>query len=396
MKRIYLCGNTGSANRGCEAIVRATVEILKKCGAQDITAYTFNISDDKRLGLDEDVKLISYPQKSFFAKALGYIENIIFKNKIYGNYPFYESLIRENAPDILTMNVGGDTYCYGTPSISYTLNNIASKKGFPNIFWGCSVDESALKNYKMQKDLNLYSRIVVRETLTQEILEQVVEDKTKIRLACDPAFNLTAKETDLPDNFIINNTVGINLSPLVFSDYSNSDDIVYKNIYNLIDYILEETDMNICLIPHVYNIKENTQDYFVLSNIYNKYRDTQRIGIVNEELSCTELKYIISKCRFFIGARTHATIAAYSTEVPALALSYSIKSLGIAKDLFGEYDEYVIGWQDIKEESTLKNTFIKNIMNNEKEIKKRYSEILPEYKESIIRVTKEVLNEVGT
>ena len=44
----------------------------------------------------------------------------------------------------------------------------------------------------------------------------------------------------------------------------------------------------------------------------------------------------------FIGARTHATIAAYSSCVPTLVVGYSIKARGIAKDLFGTDEGYVL------------------------------------------------------
>ena len=395
MKRIYMCGHTGSINRGCEAIIRSTAEILKKCGINDIYAFTFNLKDDINVALNEEVNLIPYPKKSILLKGLGYVENCIFKHKIYGNYPLYKLLFKENPSNIVTMNVGGDTYCYGKPNISYALNNIAKTRGFPNIFWGCSVDGRVIDDIEKQKDINKYSYIIARETLTEAYLKQIVDDKTKVYLACDPAFNLTVKKTELPENFIKDNTVGINLSPMVFNDYKNFNDDVYKNVYTLIDYILEETDMNVCLIPHVYNIEKNLQDYFVLSNIYEKYRGTLRIGIVNKELSCTELKYIISKCRFFIGARTHATIAAYSTGIPTIALSYSIKSLGIAKDLFGTYEGYAVKWQDIKQTDMLKSIFVNTLVYNEEKIKSRYSKIMPSYKQSILDVSKDILLQLG-
>ena len=395
MKKIYLCGHTGSINRGCEAIVRSTTEILKKCGVKDISAFTFNINDDISLGVDKELSLISYPKKPLLLKACSFVENIIFKNKKWSNRPLYYKLLKENKLNFITLNIGGDTYCYGTPNISYSLNDIAFKRGFPNIFWGCSIDDTALKDPIMQRDINKYKYIIVRETLSQKILNKIVNDSTKIHLACDPAFNLSINETELPIGFIENNTVGINLSPLVFKDCENLNDIMYKNVVDLINYIIDNTGMNICLIPHVYNVQKNEQDYFVLSKIYDKYKETKRVSIVDRELSCTQLKYIISKCRFFIGARTHATIAAYSTGVPAIALSYSIKSRGIAKDLFGIEKGYVIRWQDIKEENVLKDAFINTLLNNEKNIRERYDRILPEYKNSILEVTKEVLNKIG-
>ena len=46
--------------------------------------------------------------------------------------------------------------------------------------------------------------------------------------------------------------------------------------------------------------------------------------------NCMVIKGYISRCELFIGARTHATIAAYSTGVPTLVLGYSVKARGIA------------------------------------------------------------------
>lgn len=76
-----------------------------------------------------------------------------------------------------------------------------------------------------------------------------------------------------------------------------------------------------------------------------------------EDCNCMQLKGYISRCRFFIGARTHATIAAYSTFVPTLVLGYSIKSRGIATDLFGSDENYVISIQDLLNEEDLYQAF---------------------------------------
>ena len=57
---------------------------------------------------------------------------------------------------------------------------------------------------------------------------------------------------------------------------------------------------------------------------------------------CEELKGCISRCRFLVAARTHASIAAYSTGVPTLVAGYSVKARGIARDLFGTEDGHVL------------------------------------------------------
>ena len=395
MKEIYLCGHTGSVNRGCEAIVRSTADILKECGVKKVNALTFDENYDKFLNLDNAINLIKYPQKSKIQKIYYYILRKILKNKEYA-YGFYhkelKNKINENS---ITFNIGGDTYCYTAPYISYNLNNVTQKTKTPNVFWGCSVDERVLDNEYMQRDLEKYSFIVTRDTYTYETLKKCVSNPNKVYLACDPAFRLKIKETMLPENFKSNNTLGINISPLVFKNIEDENDIMYQNINELIKFVLSETDMNICLIPHVYNCEKNIQDIKVLRKIYNDIDKKDRVALVDRELSCEELKYIISKTRFFIGARTHSTIAAYSMKVPTIALSYSIKSRGIAKDLFGTEEGFAIPYKSIESSSVLKDTFINILVNKEDEIRNRYEEIMPTYKESIINVAKDIIGKLS-
>ena len=89
-----------------------------------------------------------------------------------------------------------------------------------------------------------------------------------------------------------------------------------------------------------------------LSELFSLYKDTGRVVMI-DDCSAEELKGYISKCCFFIGARTHSTIAAYSSKVPTLVIGYSVKSRGIATDLFGTYENYVLPVQELKEEDSL-------------------------------------------
>ena len=72
-----------------------------------------------------------------------------------------------------------------------------------------------------------------------------------------------------------------------------------------------------------------------------------------EDSPAEVLKGYISRCSFFVGARTHSTIAAYSTGVPTLVIGYSVKSRGIATDLFGTYDNYVLPVQELDDPQAL-------------------------------------------
>ena len=156
---------------------------------------------------------------------------------------------------------------------------------------------------------------------------------------------------------------------------SKYEKIVYKAYQNLIREILTSTDCGIALIPHV--VWENNNDLAILARLYTEFKDTGRILLV-EDHDCMKLNGYISQCRFFVGARTHATIAAYSACVPTLVLGYSVKSKGIAKDLFGTDKNYVIPVQKVKDSDTLKNHFIW-IVEQEQTIREHLAKIMPEY-----------------
>ena len=73
---------------------------------------------------------------------------------------------------------------------------------------------------------------------------------------------------------------------------------------------------------------------------------------------------------------------AYSSNVPTFVVGYSVKAMGIAKDLFGTWENYVLSAQNIKETNELTDAFIW-LQKNENDIKNHLSDILPEYKSRI-------------
>ena len=392
MRNAYLFGHTGSVNRGCEAIVRSTVTILERAGFSSVRLMVYNPRYDIKLGLDQCVRLIPYAKRSFASRVICAVAwrwgRILFPEVLLANAD-----LNVDEAQTTIFNIGGDTYCYEFPYKLVARNIEIKKRGIQNVFWGCSVENNLLESKRLIADINRYTYVVARESLSYEILKKALTDSNKLFLACDPAFHLAAVETPLPAGFERGNTVGINISPLVFGDHTNKQDIMWRNVHILVDYILTQTNMAVCLIPHVYDVQTNLQDIAVLREIAAKYEGNERVSIVNEDLSCEKLKFIISKCRFFIGARTHTMIAAYSSAVPALALSYSIKSRGIARDLFGD-ESLVIRYKELQQESELLDAF-KRLVSQEKEVRTIYNNVLDNYKNTICEVAKIILKEAA-
>ena len=162
-----------------------------------------------------------------------------------------------------------------------------------------------------------------------------------------------------------------------------------KNYKALVEHILKTTDMSVALIPHV--IWDRSNDRTTINELYEFFKDEKRVVKIDDH-SCEELKGYIARCRFFIGARTHATIAAYSSKVPTLVIGYSVKAKGIAKDLFGSYENYVVPVQCLEKEEQLLSAF-QWMYDREEEYKKELDAVMPSYIEKAWSVS-EKLQEV--
>ncbi len=376
MKKINLYYHAGSQNHGCEAIVRGTKEILK----HKLRLFSFASEDEVKYKVNEIVEVYSDTETPIKRKSLKYLfvalqVKFLKKTTLFTKFRKVQFFSKISKGDIC-LSIGGDNYNYQGIWELADYNKILHQKGAKTVLWGCSIDEELIPN--LTEDLNRYDMIITRETLTFNALKEI-GISTKIRLCSDPAFQLKKNEVQLPENFSKKNMVGINLSPLILK-YGNSE-LILKNFENLVQYIIKETDLQICFIPHV--VASGNDDREVMTPFFEKFDETDRVMIL-DDYSCSDLKGFISNCRFFLGARTHATIAAYSTGVPTIAIGYSMKAKGIAKDIFGSYENYVCPVQDFKIENELIKSFIW-LMQNEEHIKKHYKKVMPDYKSNALQ-----------
>ena len=360
----------GSGNRGCEAIVRTTSAILN--GPDDMILWTFAKHEDIASGADKKFeKLVASEEIKRF--SLSYFIALwgrrVLHNKDANLTEFLRKLFKKN----IAISIGGDNYCYPwSARQNAELNRKIRRYCKATVLWGCSVEPNAITP-EIREDLAAYDLITVRESLTYELLKKI---NPNVTLVSDPAFLLEKEEGELPDCFLEGNTVGVNVSPLIMQ-YGTDGGMILDNYRNMIRYILEKTDMNICLIPHV--MWENNNDLEPIQILYNEFLPSGRVCRVSSG-NALQLKGYIARCRFFVGARTHATIAAYSSCVPTIAVGYSIKSRGIAKDLFGTEEHYVLSVQGLNGKNNLRDEF-EWLMENEQSIRKHLKDVMPQYAE---------------
>ena len=350
--KLILYGNGSSGNHGCEAIVRGTVELLGTERNQ-VQIQSENTEEDGFYGLGSLANLV--PAKSDRKKNFRFF-TAYAKLKLTGNYTdmdglyYFPGVHRESAAADVAMSIGGDNYCYGGTGIYAYLNRAYQKCGVKTVLWGCSIEPDVVAQKAVAEDLARYDLIVTRESITYEAVKRVQKNTL---LAPDPAFFMEPKECSLDSRLCTGDVIGINISPMIISNEKASG-MAYENYKQLIQYLLSETDATIALIPHV--VWTSNDDRTVLEQLYNDFDQHPRLVLV-EDHTAPELKFIISKCSFFVGARTHATIAAYSSCVPTLVVGYSVKARGIARDLFGTEEGYVLPVQELKNAAQLTAQF---------------------------------------
>lgn len=167
----------------------------------------------------------------------------------------------------------------------------------------------------------------------------------RVRFCPDLAFVVAPKsfaslDPQLERVFSHRPVVGFNVSGLLWmggytqnnmfglaGDYKES---VRKAISDLIEY----RHATVLLIPHVVSaVGEGDPKACdeLFDDLQGLYKD--RIFAIRPPYSEREIKHVIGRCDFFVGARMHACIAALSQCVPATAMAYSGKFTGVLRSV---------------------------------------------------------------
>jgi len=290
----------------------------------------------------------------------------------------YRESIRSITRADVAISIGGDNYCYQSRRWLYAVDAAVKKAGKKLVLWGCSIEpEDIFQDRELRHDLARFDLITPRETITYHaLLEAGVNDNVHIH--ADPAFVVQSEPTDLPDGWEEDNVIGLNLSPLILRYQTSTGDLMlYAS--SLVKHILRTTQCQVALIPHV--VQSGNNDWEVLNELYQDFSGSKRVLLLSQGFKCQHIKHVISKCRLFIGARTHSTIAAYSTYVPALALGYSVKARGIARDIFGSEEGLVLPIQRLTASQQLIDAF-EGLRCREDELRAHLTATIPAYVQS--------------
>ncbi len=376
MEQMLLYGNGPAENHGCEALTRTIQSVMD----EPVLSLCKDKATEEKYIQEKSIRSVA--ERMPTVRSVGGLFAGLLKRTRLDRH----ALMRYRTKNIrqalkkgaVALSAGGDNYCYGEfYKLLAQYNTFFGIKGMHTVLFGCSIEPALLQKVEVVQDLKRYSLILARESLTYEALLSVGIENAK--LVSDSAFTLPKVEKDFPNGFIPGKTVGINVSPLITGE-ETVPGITMANYRALMRFIIENTSLQIALIPHV--VVRGSDDRTVLRALQEEFRDTGRVVLI-EDANCMVLKGYIANCRFFVGARTHATIAAYSSFVPTLVVGYSVKAKGIAKDIFGTDKQYVLPVQSLQNEDELTAAF-RWLMENETEIRKHLEAFIPSYAEKAL------------
>ncbi len=341
--KYLLYGHGGSYNHGAEAVTRATIAHLRRLSPGcHITLSTHFADQDREFALPAD----AFAERDMRGGT---------------NAGIYAPTIGRITPDCVCIHVGGDNYCYRNWQRWAEIHYAALERGAKSVLWSCSIDPGMIDD-EMLAALRTHHLITVRESVTYNaLMERGLENAVRVS---DIAFALEPEPVDCD----LRNFVAINVSPLVM----RKNACVFPAFQALIEYILNETDMDVLLVPHVVQPVDNDYDALTALNTYG----ANRVRLVSDRLSAAQYKHMLGSARFSVAARTHAAIAAYSRLVPALAIGYSAKSEGIAADL--GMREHVLPVDRIVDRFSITAAF-RTLMRCEAAIREELAGRMPQY-----------------
>lgn len=394
-----LVGNGSYRNRGCEAIVRGTLVGLRAEFGSDIVlkagAYASAETLNAQNAAEKDISLRTFPLRVSRPRLSGDWFAYQFNKYIKTSFAGVHSPLLQNTTErpFAALSIGGDNYSldYGVPEHFLEMDRFLLNRKIPVFVWGASIGPFS-SNPGFENDIAKHLRslngVFVRESHSLAYLAGIGVHEN-VRLVADPAFLLAGEPIASGTLQELANAkpIGINFSPLVAKKFMARTympwEITKADLEPFIGFCIEyivalcsQFDNQIVFVPHVTSDSVGSDDVYVMHEILQRLpKDAApRVHMLPSNLSAAELKWFISRCRLFVGARTHSTIAALGSAVPTLSLGYSMKARGLNEDILGT-QEFCISSEGLTQEKLIQAT--QRLARDEHVIRRQLEDNLP-------------------
>ncbi|MGE9295086.1 MAG: polysaccharide pyruvyl transferase family protein [Puniceicoccales bacterium] len=226
--------------------------------------------------------------------------------------------------------------------------------------------------------------VTVRDQLTLDHLRALGVSPRRLAVTADLAFSL--KPSKGPEvNALLEKyglakhggpLLGVSVSHLVDGRFNKlcpnaANTTFWELMARAIDGWVAERNLGVVFVAHVTGPGDDRDDRVAARKVANLMKFPA--VVVEEDLGPESIKGIIRICDLFVGARMHANIAALSSRIPTLAISYSHKTMGIMNQLgCGEFVAPVAELND-----SLLNALFYRLFDERENVRQRLGDRLP-------------------
>lgn len=384
-----------NGNRGCVALSYTSIYLIDKVLSDAGIKYKLYMPDS---GFNEKgVKSISVKGKNVPYTVINHALSYGVKGKLksFAHYNDHKTSCRIFKEADFILDIGqGDSFAdiYGVNR--FNIINLIHREAIKYHKPYCLLPQTIgpFKNEAIQdeavKAITRADMVMARDKQSYDYTKEIAPDQKHLKEYIDVAFFLPYTKQQFDKNYI---HVGLNISALLWhGGYTQDNQFGLKDDYqtcvcNIIAYFLKQPNVKLHLIPHVVGSERGVEnDYAVSFDLQKEYNHPNLI-LAPLFLSPVDAKNYISGMDFFMGARMHSTIAAFSSGVPVVPMAYSRKFNGLFIDTL-DYNHLV----DLKKDDS--KTILENISSSfgsreslQKEIKQQNDTIVSERKNLLIQ-----------
>ena len=400
MKTIILGNATiNNGNRGCVALCYCAMYLLDK--VIDHGKYKLYLTDSgEKLGTHSiSMGDIIIPYESISIPKYYRLGSLF--NSLKNRRETWQCLKIIKSADLI-LDIGqGDSFAdiYGTDRFKWIdlIHKIARIFNKPYILLPQTIGPFSDDHIKTKavRSISKSAFVMARDKQSYDYVRKIAPQQENVREYIDIAFFLPFQRKEFVAGKI---HVGLNISALLWHGGYTGDNQFglkcdyQKTVYQIIDYFLSKPDVMLHLVPHVVGSERHVEnDYAISFDLCEKYQN-DRLVLAPLFLSPVDAKSYISGLDFFMGARMHATIAAFSSGVPVVPMAYSRKFNGLFNDTL--HYNYVVDMKKMTDTEMLVS--IKNAFGNREKlqemIEERLNGVVEERKTKLLEDLSKCLN----
>ena len=384
-----------NGNRGCVALSVSAMALIDELIAKQSCDYVFYLPNS---GYNDRQKHeIHFKDKIIKYYDIGYPFGINLTNtlqnwcKMLLKNDFRSFRIFDNADYILDLGQGdsfADIYGELRFKLIDRIHCIARKYHKPYCLLPQTI--GPFKNERIRKkaikSIEKARLCMARDKQSYDYMLENVPQQKNVSEYIDVAFFLPYETISQDKNYI---HVGINISALLWhGGYTRNNQFGLKCEYQslveqLINHFLNQPNVKVHLIPHVVGSERSIEnDYAVSYDLWREYNNANLI-LAPLALGPIEIKSYIAGMDFFMGARMHATIGAFSAGVPVVPMAYSRKFNGLFID--------TLSYHHIADMKTMDNDDIIQIIQEAYDNRDSLTNEIAYQKETTVREKKQLI-----